>query len=73
MEKPSKSEVIGRCVGDEKPNDDAEPTSRLLKEYLLTKLRFNFIKKLKQFYVKINKIPTLKPIRRGTNIVTCIL
>ena len=24
--KPSKSEVIGRCDGDEKPNDHAEPT-----------------------------------------------
>ena len=23
---PSKSEVIGRCGGDEKPNDHAEPT-----------------------------------------------
>ena len=23
---PSKSEVIGRCGGDKKPNDDAEPT-----------------------------------------------
>ena len=26
MENPSKSEAIGRCGGDEKQNDDAEPT-----------------------------------------------
>ena len=26
MENPSKSEVIGRCGGDEKTNDHAEPT-----------------------------------------------
>ena len=26
MENPSKSEVIGRCGGDETPNDHAEPT-----------------------------------------------
>ena len=26
IENPSKSEVIGRCGGDEKPNDHAEPT-----------------------------------------------
>ena len=26
---PSKSEVIGRCGGDEKMNDHAEPTERL--------------------------------------------
>ena len=26
MENPSKSEVIGRFGGDEKPNDHAEPT-----------------------------------------------
>ena len=26
IENPSKSEVIGRCSGDEKPNDLAEPT-----------------------------------------------
>ena len=26
MENPSKSEVIGRCDGDEKTNDHAEPT-----------------------------------------------
>ena len=30
---PSKSEVIGRCGGDEKTNDDAEPTkSQTLKK-----------------------------------------
>ena len=27
MENPSKSEVIGRCGGDQKTNDDAEPTT----------------------------------------------
>ena len=26
IENPSKSVVIGRCGGDEKPNDHAEPT-----------------------------------------------
>ena len=26
IENPSKSKVIGRCGGDEKPNDHAEPT-----------------------------------------------
>ena len=26
VENPSKSEVIGSCGGDEKTNDDAEPT-----------------------------------------------
>jgi len=26
IENPSKSEVIGRCGGDEKTNDHAEPT-----------------------------------------------
>ena len=26
IENPSKSEVIGRCGGDEKKNDHAEPT-----------------------------------------------
>ena len=26
IENPSKSEVIGRCGGDENPNDDEEPT-----------------------------------------------
>ena len=26
MENPSKSEIIGRCGGDEKTNDLAEPT-----------------------------------------------
>ena len=26
IENPSKSEVIGCCGGDEKPNDHAEPT-----------------------------------------------
>ena len=31
-ENPSKSEVIGRCGGDEKTNDHAEPTSRTLKK-----------------------------------------
>ena len=31
IENPSKSVVIGRCGGDEKPNDHAEPTSRTLK------------------------------------------
>jgi len=27
IENPSKSEVIGRCGGDEKTNDHAEPSS----------------------------------------------
>ena len=29
---PSKSQVIGRCGGDEKPNDHAEPTQISLKK-----------------------------------------
>ena len=34
IENPSKSEVIGRFGGDEKPNDRAEPTkSRPLKKH----------------------------------------
>ena len=33
IENPSKSEVIGRCGGDEKSNDHAEPTkSRTIKK-----------------------------------------
>ena len=35
IENPSKSEVIGRCGGDEKTNDHAEPTkSRTLKKII---------------------------------------
>ena len=38
---PSKSEVIGRCGGDEKTNDDAEPTkSRTLKNHNLQYFTF---------------------------------
>ena len=34
IENPSKSEVIGRCGGDEKPNDHAETAkSRTLKQH----------------------------------------
>ena len=32
IENPSKSEVIGRCCGDEKPNEHAEATKVELKK-----------------------------------------
>ena len=41
---PSKSEVIGRCGGDEKTNDHAEPTKvKRLKNIISSLVRNHFI------------------------------
>ena len=50
IENPSKSEVIGRCGGDKKPNDHAEPTkvdakkNKKIKKLLCCGLPFEGIK-----------------------------
>ena len=42
IENPSKSEVIGRCVGDKKKNDHAERTkSRTLKKKIYKREKMN--------------------------------
>ena len=36
---PSKTEVIGSCGGEEKPNDQAEPTKRLNAKNIYNKIK----------------------------------
>ena len=59
IENPLKSEVIDRCGGDEKTNDDAEPTkSWTLKNKKVKKiiLIYTFIKGVKEMLLNVQAL-----------------